>query len=284
MAVAVAQRRQARRLAHELKDAVARHRLLTFASAVSFRALVALIPLTLLGLGVLGALGQASVWKNSIAPTIRHHVTTPVFHGIDFSVQRIFASDKGSLITLATALVLWHMTAAVATVMETLNEIHDVKDERPWWRKLLVALGLAVAIVVCLVAAVLVVTVAPKIGSGAGHFVLGIGRWLVPPAAPRGPNPRSARPAPARHPRPRRPEPLPAGESGSRAGVGGASAAGRGSGSGPEGGVPRGGSDLPRGGEDYVAPPPGPGGVRHGAPPENPPQNAVEQQSKAQNE
>jgi membrane protein len=203
MAVAVVQRRQARRLANELKDAVARHRLLTFASAVSFRALVALVPLVLLGLGVLGALGQASVWTNSIAPTIRRHVTTPVFDGIDFSVQRIFASDKGSLITLATALVLWHMTAAVATVMETLNEIHDVKDERPWWRKLLVALALAVAIVLCLVAAVLVVTVAPKIGSGAVHFVLGVGRWLVAAVLLGLAIAVLVRYAPAEHPRPR---------------------------------------------------------------------------------
>ena len=203
MAVAVAQRRQARRLAHELKDSVARHRLLTFASAVSFRALVALVPLVLLGLGILGALGQASVWTNSIAPTIRRHVTTPVFDGIDFSVQRIFASDKGSLITLATALVLWHMTAAVATVMETLNAIHDVKDERLWWRKLLVALALAVAIVLCLVAAVLVVTVAPKIGSGAVHFVLGVGRWLVAAVLLGLAIAVLVRYAPAEHPRPR---------------------------------------------------------------------------------
>jgi membrane protein len=203
MAVAVAQRRQARRLANELKDAVARHRLLTFASAVSFRALVALVPLVLLGLGVLGALGQASVWKNSIAPTIKHHVTAPVFHGIDFSVQRIFSSDKGSLITLATALVLWHMTAAVATVMETLNEIHDVKDKRPWWRKLLVAVALAVAIVLCFVTAVLVVTVAPKVGSGALHFVLGIGRWLVAAVLLGLAIAVLVRYAPAEHPRPR---------------------------------------------------------------------------------
>ena len=203
MAVAVAQRRQARRLAHELKDSVARHRLLTFASAVSFRALVALVPLVLLGLGILGALGQASVWENSIAPTIRRHVTTPVFDGIDFSVQRIFASDKGSLITLASALVLWHMTAAVATVMETLNAIHDVKDERLWWRKLLVALALAVAIVLCLVAAVLVVTVAPKIGSGAVHFVLGVGRWLVAAVLLGLAIAVLVRYAPAEHPRPR---------------------------------------------------------------------------------
>jgi membrane protein len=203
MAVAVTQRRQARRLASELKDSIARHRLLTFTSAVSFRALVALVPLILLGLGVLGALGQASVWKNSIAPAIRRHVTPPVFHGIDFSVQRIFASDKGSLITLATALVLWHMTAAVATVMETLNQIHDVKDERAWWRKLLVSLALAVAIVLCLVAAVLVVTVAPKVGSGAVHFVLGIGRWLVAAVLLGLAIGALVRYAPAEHPRPR---------------------------------------------------------------------------------
>src|ERR687888_600080 len=203
MAVAAAQRRQARRLARELADAVARHRLLTFASAVSFRALVALVPLTLLGLGVLGAFGQASVWKNSIAPAIRHHVTPPVFRGIDFSVQRIFASDKGSLITLAAALVLWHMTAAVATVVETLNQIHDVKDERPWWRKLLVSVALAAAIVVCLIGAVLVVTVAPKVGSGALHFVLGIGRWLVAAVLLRLAIGVLVRYAPAEHPRPR---------------------------------------------------------------------------------
>src|SRR5256714_6276407 len=203
MAVAVAHRREARKLANELKDAVARHRLLTFASAVSFRALVALVPLTLLGLGVLGALGQASVWKNSIAPAVRHHVTPPVFDGIDYSVKRILASDKGSLIALASALVLWHMTAAVATVMETLNRIHDVEDRRPWWRKLLVALGLAAAIVVCLIGAVLVVSVAPKVGSGAVHFVLGVGRWLVAAVLLGVAIGALVRYAPAEHPRPR---------------------------------------------------------------------------------
>ncbi|HYZ75896.1 MAG TPA: YihY/virulence factor BrkB family protein [Gaiellaceae bacterium] len=203
MAVAAKQRRVALELWGELKEAVARHRLLTFASAVSFRALVALVPLTLLGLGVLGALGQASVWSKSIAPTIEPHVTQPVFHAIDYSAKKILASDKGSLIALATALVVWHMSAAVATVMETLNAIHDVKDERPWWRKLLVAVGLAVAIVLCIIGAVLVVTVAPKAGSGAVHFVLGVGRWLVAAALLGIAIGALVRYAPAEHPRPR---------------------------------------------------------------------------------
>jgi Protein of unknown function (DUF2795) len=52
----------------------------------------------------------------------------------------------------------------------------------------------------------------------------------------------------------------------------------------PEAVVPREESDLPPGGENYVQPHPEPGAVRHDAPPENPPQKALEQQSKAQNE
>jgi len=48
--------------------------------------------------------------------------------------------------------------------------------------------------------------------------------------------------------------------------------------------VPREASDLPPGGEAYVEPHPEPGAVRHDAPPSNPPQEALEKQSKAQNE
>jgi hypothetical protein len=52
----------------------------------------------------------------------------------------------------------------------------------------------------------------------------------------------------------------------------------------PEAAVPREESDLPPGGENYVKPHPEPGAVRHDAPAENPPQKALEKQTKAQNE
>jgi Protein of unknown function (DUF2795) len=48
--------------------------------------------------------------------------------------------------------------------------------------------------------------------------------------------------------------------------------------------LPREESDLPPGGDDYVNPRPTPGAVRHDAPPDNPPQKAIERQTKAQNE
>jgi Protein of unknown function (DUF2795) len=52
----------------------------------------------------------------------------------------------------------------------------------------------------------------------------------------------------------------------------------------PEAAVPREESDVPPGGENYVKPHPEPGAVRHDALPSNPPQEALEKQSKTQNE
>lgn len=52
----------------------------------------------------------------------------------------------------------------------------------------------------------------------------------------------------------------------------------------PDPAVPHEESDKPPGGEAYIEPHPEPGAVRHDAPPDNPPQRALEKQSKAQSE
>jgi Protein of unknown function (DUF2795) len=52
----------------------------------------------------------------------------------------------------------------------------------------------------------------------------------------------------------------------------------------PEVVVPHEESDAPPGGDDYVDPNPKPGAVRHDAPPWNPPEKALEKQSKIQKE
>jgi membrane protein len=187
----------------ELAGAFRKHQLLTFASAISFRALVALVPLTLLSLAVLGGVGLTSVWTKSLAPRIQEKVTKPVYEGIDTSVLKILHGDKGTLIAFAALLLAWHMTAAVATVMEALNRIHDVDDKRRWWRKLAVALALALVVTLCVVAALLVISAAPKVGGGFVHFVLGVGRWLVAAIILGVAVGVLVRYAPAEHPRPR---------------------------------------------------------------------------------
>ena len=171
-------RRKAGSLGRRLASASAEHQLTTYASAIAFRSLVALVPLTLLGLALLSVFGLEEVWRDSIAPAVKAHATQPVYHAIDFSVRKIFASGTAGLIAFAAALLLWDMTAAVFTSMQALNMIHDVEEGRSWPRRLLVAAGLAVAVIVCVVSSVLVVILGPR-PEGAAHVIFGIARWPV---------------------------------------------------------------------------------------------------------
>jgi membrane protein len=167
-----------KRLGRRLATASTEHHLTTYASAIAFRSLVALVPLTLLGLALLSAFGLEGVWRDSIAPAIQGHATKPVYDAIDYSVQKIFSTGSAGLIAFAGALLLWDMSAAVFTIMEGLNEIHDVDEKRSWPRRLVVAVGLAVTIIVCVVGSVLVVILGPR-PEGVAHVIFGIARWPV---------------------------------------------------------------------------------------------------------
>jgi membrane protein len=168
-----------RATAQDVTECFAAHGLLTYASAIAFRALVAVVPLTLLGLALLGTFGLEDVWTDTIAPALESHLTQPVSRAIDFTAQQIFTSDKAALIALSVALVVWDMTWAMNVVMQALNRIHEVQERRSKLRRVGVAAGLGVAVVACLVAAVLVQSVAPSVTDGALDTALSILRWPV---------------------------------------------------------------------------------------------------------
>jgi membrane protein len=173
-------RSRLRELARAIVDAFAEHGLLTYASAISFRALVALVPLILLGVALLGALGLEDVWRESLAPPIQDRITPTVFAAVDSSVERILSTGTAGLIAFAAALLLWDMTWAVQAVMNALNRIHGVEEGRPWRRRLPLAIGLAAAVSLCLIGSVLVVTTGPRLAEGGVlDALLGGGRWLA---------------------------------------------------------------------------------------------------------
>jgi membrane protein len=172
----MAWRARVRPIGAEIAARFGRHHLWTYASAVAFRALVAAVPLLLLGLALLSAFGLEDFWSDSAAPAIERKVTPPVAAAIEHSVDKIFSTSAGPLIAFASALLLWDLAWAMTTSMEALNEIHDVDEPRPWWRRYLVGAALAVVVIVCLVSAVLAVVLGPR-PEGILHVIFGIGRW-----------------------------------------------------------------------------------------------------------
>jgi membrane protein len=167
---------QARPLVAALKE----HKIGTHTGAIAFRVLVSLVPLVLLGLALLGALGLEDVWTDSLAPAVRERVSAPVFTAIDYSVDEIFASGSSALIAFASLLLFWELSRAVRAVMVALNVIHDVEESRSRKRLLAITVGLALAIGLALVGSVLAVTLLPRLGpAGIGHVLLTAAAWLV---------------------------------------------------------------------------------------------------------
>jgi membrane protein len=160
-------------------DLFAEHNLLTYASAIAFQALVALVALLLLGVAALGEIGRTDVWTQQIAPEIAPKVLLPVFSGIDATFEKIFQTNSWGLIAFAVVLAVWEVSGAVRACMGALAEIYGLEDERPWWIRFPLSLGIALALTVSLVGAVLLATAARGAFGGAWGVPWGIARWLL---------------------------------------------------------------------------------------------------------
>jgi membrane protein len=158
----------------------AKHELLDHASSISFAVLKALVPLTLLGLAILGAVGDRHVWQKTLLPGLRPHVQPATAHAIDVAVQKIFSTDTAGLIAFAAILALWYVSGSVRGVMSATNAIYGCEETRSWKTRFPISFALAAAILVCVVGAVLAVLAAPAlVRDGALEVVIALGRWVV---------------------------------------------------------------------------------------------------------
>jgi uncharacterized BrkB/YihY/UPF0761 family membrane protein len=85
---------RAEELVHALIDGFKQHDLLTYASAISFQILTAIIPFLLFVLGVAGLLHLNDVWRDHLEPQIRANVSSAVFAVIENAVNNVFASRR----------------------------------------------------------------------------------------------------------------------------------------------------------------------------------------------
>jgi membrane protein len=161
-------------------DLFAKHELLDHASSMAFAVLKALVPLALLGLAVLGAVGERRTWKETIFPSVQSHVQPATANAIDVAAQKIFSSNSTGLIVFASLLTLWYVSGSVRGVMSSTNTIYGCEETRSWKQRYPISLGLAAAITLCVVGAILAVLVAPALARhGALQVVVAIGRWVV---------------------------------------------------------------------------------------------------------
>jgi membrane protein len=150
--------------------------LLTYASAISFQVFFALIPLALLGIGLLGAFGLTEVWTRDVAPNVRQNVSPAMFQVIDQTVRHVQQQKEAFWATIGALIAIWEVSGAMRATMQVLGRVYRAKDERPFKQRLFLSLWLSGLVSVLLLAAAAVVTVVPRlVHSGLVSVVV----WLV---------------------------------------------------------------------------------------------------------
>jgi membrane protein len=174
---------RAHELARALLDGFKHHELLTYASAISFQILTAIIPFALFVLAVAGLLDLNSVWQNHLEPEIQANVSAAVFAVISNAVSKVFGGRQWLWATVGGGLALWQVSGAVRTVMRALGRIYGAPSERPFFKRYAVSFVLSIEVGACFILAALCLLLAPFIsvadpGVAWGAFAFVV-RWAL---------------------------------------------------------------------------------------------------------
>jgi membrane protein len=175
-----------------------------FASAMAFRAVLALVPFLLFLLALLGFLDLQEVWRSDVAPEIKKNASDAAFRLLDDTVSQVLREKQAWWLTIGLALTLWELSAATRMTMLALDRVYGYRGRRGVLTLLPRSLALGAAMGICVVVAIAIVRFGPLLtGDLDGVLfalsfllrwllaaaVLGVGVWLIVRFGPATPQP-----------------------------------------------------------------------------------------------
>src|SRR5690242_21790944 len=101
--------------------------LLTWASALSFQLVTAVVPFLLFGLGLIGFFHLDNVWAD-IAKSIKPHMSNAAFKVVNDTAKKVVTQKQVWWVTIGFALAIWQVSGGVRTIMGGLTAIYDVEE------------------------------------------------------------------------------------------------------------------------------------------------------------
>jgi membrane protein len=157
----------------ELRRCFEKNDLLTYASAISFRVLFAVVPLALVGLGLMGAFGLTEVWTSDVAPRVQDQTSGAAFQVIDQTVRQVLEQKQFFWATAGALIAIWEVSGAMRAVMAVLSRVYGTDDDRSFRERVFTSLWLAALVTVLVLAAVAALTVLPRALDGFAGTVAG---------------------------------------------------------------------------------------------------------------
>ena len=141
--------------------------LLTRAAALSYFFLLALFPLLLFLLAMLGYFVDAGTeLRRSMLRYLGTLMPRSASALIYATVDEINRNADSGKLTFGLLMGLWVASYGMGAITETLNSAYGVRETRPWWRVRLLSIGLTVALAVLIITALALVLYGGSIGDG----------------------------------------------------------------------------------------------------------------------
>ena len=176
-------RARAAEFARALVKGFEEHDLLTYASAISFQILTAIVPFLLFALAAAGLFDADDVWVHHIAPQVRANVSPSLFHVIQSTVTRVLAGHRVLWATLGGGLALWQVSGAVRAVMGALGRIYESESRRPFVKRYSISFVLSVEVGACFILVAGCLLFAPFFWGSHSGFILDAAtvllRWML---------------------------------------------------------------------------------------------------------
>jgi membrane protein len=82
---------------------------------------------------------------------------------LEDQLRRVSNTDSGGILTLGLLGAIWSSSAAVVSIIGSLNRAYDINECRPWWKVRLTAIALTVALALLIVSSFTLVVAGPTI-------------------------------------------------------------------------------------------------------------------------
>jgi membrane protein len=131
---------------------------LGIAAQVAYNFFFSLFPLILFLAPLLSLLGDKKQIVSDLLTRLSQVVPADAFNLLSKVITDVvLAKNAPGLISIGALLAAWSGSNIFTTFMGALDTAYDVKDERPWWKQRLIALGVLVgwAVIVTVVTAIL---------------------------------------------------------------------------------------------------------------------------------
>jgi membrane protein len=164
-----------RQLSKRVWQAVGDDYLLDRASALAFSFILALFPLLLFLLALLGVFAShGSSLQASLMQYLGQVLPPAAFQVVTHTLNEVTKNAGGGKITFGIVLTLWFASGGMSSIISALDGAYEVHDKRSWLRVRVIALGLTIALSVLIISALIAVLAGSYLANVIGtHFGVG---------------------------------------------------------------------------------------------------------------